>query len=484
MRALLEQNLDKVLLIEHEANQCKDYPNLYSHCTERYDNSIIHTANYTGKIENDNLIPADSVLLKAFEPYMLFLLKLIERNQLYDVSFEDRFDIAMTHIEYWNTVIERQDIQLFVTNNVPHSEYQYVLYALCKIKGVKFICIYNSPVTGYSYELDDIESHSPELEEVYARLSKKYADTDISEIPLDDIHEAEFLAQTGDDILLKTPSYMLNLSIDNLLEKPDTFKDKLENLKYIADIFLHFRDWYNYFLRYTKHANEITYFKNWNSLIKPYDLSKEKYIYFSLHLQPEATTMPLGGYYVWQLFAIKMLNYCLPKDIFIYVKENPKQTIQSRTLDFPSKLASLSQVKLMPRSADTFQLSANSLAVASIIGTPMWEGIFQGKPAIMFGNFITSHAPGVFHVSSNEECKAAVDKILSCNSAPTKKDLKIFLCAMQEISLPGFTCRPPLVEKMNYETLTENMYKLFTHSFYKFLPHEWLTPAKNTTKGV
>lgn len=483
-RALLEQKLDKVFVIEHETDQCKDYPNLYSRATERYDNTVIHTANYKGKLENDSLIPIDSALMKAFEPYMLFLIKLIERNQFYDVSFEERLAIALTHIEYWNTVIERQKVDLFVTNNVPHNEYQYTLYALCKIKGVKFICIYNSPVPGYSYVLDNIDNHAPEIAQVYSRLKNKFAETDIADIPLDALHENVFVTQSGNDSAQKIPSYMLDGSVPCLIEKPETLKDKLTTLKYILDIFLNFRDWYSYFLRYTKYVNGKNYFKNWNSLIKPYNMTKEKYFYFPLHYQPEATTMPLGGYYVWQLFAIKMINACLPKDVFLYVKENPKQGIQARTLDFPQTLASLSQVKLMPRQEDTYQLSAHSIATASIIGTAIWEGLFMGKPALMFGNFITEHAPGVFKVATNADCKRAIDKILSTNCCPTHKDMKIFLCAMQEISTKGFTCRPPLVENMDYEILTENMHKLFTHSFNKILPQSLLNSDDNITKGV
>ena len=63
-------------------------------------------------------------------------------------------------------------------------------------------------------------------------------------------------------------------------------------------------------------------------------MENEKYLYFSLHFDPEAITQGRACISS-QLTFIKMLSDSLPDDIFIYVKEHPAYAIvNSNELSF------------------------------------------------------------------------------------------------------------------------------------------------------
>ncbi len=144
---------------------------------------------------------------------------------------------------------------------------------------------------------------------------------------------------------------------------------------------------------------------------RPLPPSGERFVYFPLHLQPEATTSPMGGVFVDQYLAIEMLARALPPGWKVVVKENPAQAFAKRDLGFYEQLARTPQVHLVSRSADTFDLMERCSAVASITGTAGWEALFRGKPAIAFGRAFYRDAPGCIAVESFESLRSALQDI-------------------------------------------------------------------------
>lgn len=129
--------------------------------------------------------------------------------------------------------------------------------------------------------------------------------------------------------------------------------------------------------------------------IQPIDFN-QKYVYFGLHLQPEATTSFFGGKYDDQLLAIENLACMLPDDWKIYVKENPKQQDMYRGKSFYERLHLIDKAVLVPMETDTYDLIEHSQFVASITGTMIYEAVCGGKPALMFGHIWYDRLPGVF----------------------------------------------------------------------------------------
>ena len=115
-----------------------------------------------------------------------------------------------------------------------------------------------------------------------------------------------------------------------------------------------------------------------------YDVNQD-FVYFPLQLQPEMTTSALGGRFRDQAYAIERLAAILPKEVKIFVKENPKQGAYMRGPLFFHRLKRIPNVTFLPSSANTYELTRKARFVATITGTVGWEAIRQGKPALVFG---------------------------------------------------------------------------------------------------
>lgn len=140
--------------------------------------------------------------------------------------------------------------------------------------------------------------------------------------------------------------------------------------------------------------------RGWYALHGLQDYAKpvpgERYVYFPLHLQPEMTTDTLGHAYCDQLLAIEELVRRLPDDVWVYLKENPKQTGRMREPSFLKRLAQIPRTRYLPIKTDSLDLIRGSEAVATVTGTAGWEALQMGKPVICFGSAWYRSLPGAF----------------------------------------------------------------------------------------
>ena len=117
-----------------------------------------------------------------------------------------------------------------------------------------------------------------------------------------------------------------------------------------------------------------------------------KYICMFLQYQPEQTTLPDGGLFVHQLFAIQMLYSAVaPMGISLVIREHPA-TFESvfdpkwRPRDYYRTIKSIGpNIYFDDIHADPFSLIENSVAVSSINGSVLLEALLRGKPAVAFG---------------------------------------------------------------------------------------------------
>jgi len=172
------------------------------------------------------------------------------------------------------------------------------------------------------------------------------------------------------------------------------------------------------------------------------DLSN-KYVYYSLHFDPEMNTMPYEEMYANQLLNIRILSASLPEDWILYVKDHPQQHSFShmshhsekylidlkyyRDTNFYNYLTSLKNVRLVDHTTDQVSLVKNAMAVASIKGTVFLEASYYSKPILVFGKKTPyrylKNAYCVFDVPS---CKKAMHYIEDLNGE-MKSDIGHFL---------------------------------------------------------
>lgn len=164
------------------------------------------------------------------------------------------------------------------------------------------------------------------------------------------------------------------------------------NFSYYERLGIHVNYWEK-LKSYLKFKKAIRFY-NKNAIVP--NLNK-KFIYFSLHVEPEAVILARVGLDN-QLLLIKMLSEAIPKDWIIYVKEHPHQLKINnpecgyfinnidyfKSINFYKELTKMKNVKLIDFKIHPKDLTVHSQAVASIGGSVSTEAWLLKKPAINF----------------------------------------------------------------------------------------------------
>lgn len=176
-------------------------------------------------------------------------------------------------------------------------------------------------------------------------------------------------------------------------------------------------------------ADSLTYIKeikkNYHALSDTID-KKEKYIYFPLHIEPEARVFN-GSSCSNQLFLIKMVADNLPEGWKVYVKEHPNQfDIKKQRLwymfysikifrpkSFYYHLYKMKNVKLINHAVLSEALIENSMAVASLSGTVCIECLSKNKPLLYMGKLLSvvNELSCIYKINNGEDVKNALKNI-------------------------------------------------------------------------
>jgi len=165
-------------------------------------------------------------------------------------------------------------------------------------------------------------------------------------------------------------------------------------------------------------------------------------IFFPLHYQPELTTMPLGGEFVNQIKAIKLISDALPPEGRIIVKDHlstfsniTKTNPNFRPQNYYNWIKNIPKAQLVSPHIPSVELQLKCQATATITGTAGLEAILRNKPVLVFGHAPYLNAPGTFRVCDTGSIKAALDCIEK--TYINNKDVDAFLMALEGICWHG-----------------------------------------------
>lgn len=390
----------------------------------------------------EELTPLDADLIKSMNDCEVDVLKMMDRFSLSieePLTYDDRKSLYLKHLRYWNDVLEKNKIDIFISSNLPHEVYDFVIYYLCKLKRIPTVFLHQTNILDTVCVMENLNFNSIDIQYRYRKLLKKYKSSSESEIVLSNRFKKDFESNTVKnaplrfDMLRENPSFgiannllplLVNLNLDRLIV---LFKNPS---LLIQGVINHI----HYIYRIYKGKNSFKFYKN-NTIIP--DLT-QKYVYFPLHMQPELSTSPMAGVYVNQILIAQLIAYHLPKNVYIYIKENPLQSPARRDIEFYKELLKISQVRLIPNTFDTRELTNNSLAVVTATGTVGLEALYRSKPVLMFGHNFYQYVKGVFIINNNFNCQQALNKILLYGFRPNIKDFKIFLKVLEDTTLEGY----------------------------------------------
>jgi hypothetical protein len=395
--------------------------------------------------------------------------------------FDERVRLYHRLLSHWLSVLNETCPDFVVFSQAPHLVYDYVLYSLCKQKGIKTVIFEFTRVGGLLFPTASIEGTTP-LMQRYERLLANYTPgcTKIS----DSSHE-HLKAMSGayDDIPPHVhPFYGLNdefgpgrertnvqnqpspillmrrlarllrepiavawrssrrLAPPNYMKQPGKKMEesRMSGLKYFL-----------YRVRSRRRMNMLE--ASYRRMARQPDMTKP-FVYVPLAYQPERTTSPLGGVFVNQILMVQLLSACLPEGWYLYVKEHPTQFLKNqafraqsgRTKDLYDDLASIPNVILVDTSVPSFELTDNSLAVASVVSTAGWEAVVRRTPTLAFGYPWYRGCEGVFHTQTKQDCIEVFKKISEGYEVDQEK-VRLFIQALEQIGDNGY------VDKYYYE---------------------------------
>ncbi len=294
-------------------------------------------------------------------------------------DYDHLFQLACNHSYYW---LKTHRLNCLIFSNVPHQGMALAQFAVAKKLGIKTLIFSQSLFPGKSWLTESWEDIG---EFATSKMTEEF-EIDISKPKA-------------------PPFYMANVKSNHKRK----FKNLLQQLRSRSLITLGLtgiseKKRRSNFQRNTKRwqnaVEDSRYLKKKNSFFTD-QTGSESFVYFPLHLQPEMTTDVLGGKYADQILAIEKLREIVPNEIQIYVKENPKQTGLLRSESFFRRLEQIDNLKFISPDVPSFELTQNSIAVATITGTAGWEALRMGKPVFVFGDSFWKSLPGAFHIKKS-----------------------------------------------------------------------------------
>ena len=147
--------------------------------------------------------------------------------------------------------------------------------------------------------------------------------------------------------------------------------------------------------------------------------NQEKFVFFSLSVQPERGSEIVAPFYTNQIEVITNIAKSLPVGYKLYVKEHSLMEFRHwRDTSYYKKIMTLPNVKLIHPSFNTKILLENCELVITVSGTSGLEAALYKKPSIIFADVNYSSLPSVYRLRSLEDLPNAIRESL-------KKEVKL-----------------------------------------------------------
>lgn len=389
--------------------------------------------------------PVDADLLAALAGHESQVLQQMDRMAVGAAfTYAERLELYHDYLGWWSAALDRLRPDLALFPYAPHLVYDFVLFLLCRARGIRTM-LFDQP--SFSTQLmlleDGWEEGPPALNRLYAQ---SLARPDWRELTLSEPAE-EALAKARGDYGAGMPLH-LKLHLDKLKRGRAAagWKSRLAGLAHpgrLAENLRRAREYVlappppNYFkvagrrlqdramtgLEWRRFKRDLLAQKrrlNRYYLERAENLPLDQpFIYVALHFQPERTSSPLGGVYVDQLLMIRLLSRLAPPGWQLYVREAPGQFFDhlnkqpARDRAFYDAILALPNARLASMEMDSFALIDHSRAVATLTGTVGWEAVLRDKPVLAFGFPWYLACEGVHYAGGRAGLERALAEIVS-----------------------------------------------------------------------
>lgn len=411
---------------------------LFKSIRSNYDNQIkgifitndrLETEYIKSKIENADVSEVSAFFEINWNKFTIDKLGYYERKYncapIWKIIYTDRFLINCDYeycvrttvglFMFFEEVFLKGDVDYYYDETISTLQ-SYVAYIVGKEHGVQYI----SQMTArgkdstHHYFLKDPYQYNSKFNYDYQKCSY---DDSIVKLATDYLIEFETKNFKPDNMafVMSKPRFKLKYLLLPGLWLKNRIAPKYKN-KYSYMYYKQYKNSFKSILFYLRYQMSKKYYKKT-------DYSK-KFIYYPLHLQPEASTIVCAQKYEKQLFFIDSWAKSIPADTLLYVKEHYAE-LGTRELDFYKQLKKFPNVVLIDPWEDTFKLIKNSVAVTTLTGTAGWEAMLLRKPVFLGGNILYDNAPGIIKIDDIYD--NYLEKMYKWVQ-PTRKEIIHYLC--------------------------------------------------------
>lgn len=167
------------------------------------------------------------------------------------------------------------------------------------------------------------------------------------------------------------------------------------------------------------------------------DLQTAPYLYFPLHVDPEASTMLLAPDFTNQIGVIEAISKSMPPSLQLFVKEHPNMNGR-RPDGFYDAIAALPGVRLIDPAITGRDALALSQGLVTITGTAGWEAVLLGKPAVILGDAHFRQFASVEFCPDLSRLHEAIENAFRKNPLSDEELIRFLgLCFEESFALPS-----------------------------------------------
>lgn len=406
-----EIKITQIITLFDDNNKFKDEFN----CSVRSINEILKQKDYFSN--NDNELIDHNIYKKFIETVLPHNISLSFNHTKGEFDLDEIRSDFLRNLSASLELCKQNNIGNIFFTNIPHNQFTVTLFKLAEQLKIKVIILRETIVGNYIIENSDnnfqLKKTDNELNESlnnflnflktrknnlnFSKFRNHYiTEKKFKKLPFF-LHLIIFFFNRVFNFITEQVKNTIKLILNFFTNKyqitiSDLFKKKKFNfseskLNIFEKSNLLFKDDLKKFNYYKMYMNKVNL-----------NISKTKpFIYFPLHYQPEATTVPYGDFYFDQINAIKILSSMSEKFNFkIYVKEHPDtfnigrtawtMGMQARSYNYYNNIANIKNVSLIDINENSEELVNSAICVSTVTGTTAIEALYLNKHILIFGN--------------------------------------------------------------------------------------------------
>jgi hypothetical protein len=415
------------------------------------------------------LVPLDQQLLSKLASSEKITLKMMDRMDALDsFGYHERIRHYYRLLRYWSTVLDGITPDIVLFKDIPHVVYDYVLYELCRLRGIETIMFHVSNLRRIWIITDQIFGEN-EVIARYRQILASPPDQEVDLSPSSEQYLKSFQASEYESIprfvrFVERADYRAESQVKNLFQKIFDFRNYGQYYhKNLAVFQSKIKPPLNYLkvAGKTPEESSMSWFQHrrfiagsrkkmrhlasyYENLTREVDFQRP-FVYVALTFQPEANSSPKGGLFGDVRLMVDLLAACIPKDWVVYVKEHPSQlhpnwafrAQAARSEGFYDDLVKIPKVQLVPMATSPYALIDQARAVATLTGTSGFQAVNRGKPALIFGFPWYKGCEGVFHIQAQQDCLQAIEKIQTGITIDPLK-IRLFIQALEQVGVSNY----------------------------------------------